>query len=39
MGLRLRTRKDHIPFGPFLAGGAVVAIFVGSPILTAYFGR
>ena len=39
MGLRLRTRKDHIPFGPFLAGGTVLAIFVGSPVLTAYFGR
>ena len=39
MGLRLRSRKDHIPFGPFLAGGTVLAIFVGSPILTAYFGR
>ena len=39
MGLRIRTRKDHIPFGPFLAGGAVLAIFVGSPLLTAYFGR
>ena len=31
MALRLRTRKDHIPFGPFLAGGTVLAIFVGSP--------
>jgi leader peptidase (prepilin peptidase)/N-methyltransferase len=39
MALRLRSRKDHIPFGPFLAGGTVLAIFVGSPVLTAYFGR
>jgi leader peptidase (prepilin peptidase)/N-methyltransferase len=38
MALRLRSRKDQIPFGPFLAGGTVLAIFIGSPVLTAYFG-
>ncbi|MCU1483480.1 MAG: prepilin signal peptidase PulO-like peptidase [Actinomycetia bacterium] len=34
----LRTRKDHIPFAPFLAAGAVVAILVGSPLLDWYGG-
>jgi leader peptidase (prepilin peptidase)/N-methyltransferase len=38
MALRRRGRKDHIPFGPFLAAGAVVAVLVGSPILSAYPG-
>jgi leader peptidase (prepilin peptidase)/N-methyltransferase len=30
---RLRSRKDAIPFGPFLAGGAALAVFAGSPII------
>ncbi len=29
----LRTRKDHVPFGPFLAAGAVVAILAGGELL------
>ena len=29
-------RKSAIPFGPFLAAGAVIAIFVGRPIADAY---
>lgn len=33
---RLRTRKDHIPFGPWLALGAIVALLVGQPILDTY---
>jgi leader peptidase (prepilin peptidase)/N-methyltransferase len=36
MVLRRRGRKDHIPFGPFLAAGAVVAVLAGSPILAWY---
>jgi leader peptidase (prepilin peptidase)/N-methyltransferase len=31
-----RTRKDKVPFGPFLALGAVVAVLVGRPILSWY---
>lgn len=31
-----RARKMKIPFGPFLAAGAVVALFAGEPILHAY---
>jgi leader peptidase (prepilin peptidase)/N-methyltransferase len=32
----LRTRKDRIPFGPFLAAGAVLATLVGAPLLRWY---
>lgn len=39
MLLRRRGRRDHIPFGPFLASGAVIAILVGAPILDWYAGR
>jgi leader peptidase (prepilin peptidase)/N-methyltransferase len=30
------ARKLRIPFAPFLALGAVVALFAGGPILAAY---
>lgn len=33
-----RSRKTPIPFGPFLAVGAVVAIFLGETILRLYTG-
>lgn len=36
IGLRIRSRKDRIPFGPFLALGAVLAVFVGRPLLEWY---
>jgi leader peptidase (prepilin peptidase)/N-methyltransferase len=32
------ARKIAIPFGPFLAFGAVVALFWGEPLLDAYLG-
>jgi leader peptidase (prepilin peptidase) / N-methyltransferase len=32
----MKARKMAIPFGPFLAFGAVVALFAGDPILDAY---
>jgi leader peptidase (prepilin peptidase)/N-methyltransferase len=35
---RLRTRKDAVPFGPFLAGGAVLAALWGHAILRVYQG-
>jgi len=38
IALRLRSRKDRLPFGPFLAGGALVAVFVGRPVLDWYLG-
>ena len=34
-----RARKMAIPFGPFLAFGAVVALFAGHAILHAYLGH
>jgi leader peptidase (prepilin peptidase)/N-methyltransferase len=33
---RLRTRKDAVPFGPFMAMGAVLAVLWGQPILDVY---
>ena len=35
---RLRTRRDHVPFGPFLAAGTMTAILIGSAILDWYSG-
>ncbi|MGH3849320.1 MAG: prepilin peptidase, partial [Pseudonocardiaceae bacterium] len=32
IALHLRTRNDHIPFGPFLAAGAALAVFFGGSI-------
>lgn len=29
----LRTRKDHVPFGPFLAAGTLTAVLVGQVVL------
>ncbi|MCU1461978.1 MAG: prepilin signal peptidase PulO-like peptidase [Acidimicrobiales bacterium] len=39
IALRRRGRKDHIPFGPFLAGGAVLAVLFGKPVVDWYLGR
>lgn len=38
IALRLRSRRDHVPFAPFLAGGALVAVLVGNPLLDWYVG-
>lgn len=35
---RLKTRKDYIPFGPYLSLGALTAFFFGEKILDWYFG-
>lgn len=32
-------RRTRIPFGPFLAGGAIVAVLWGGPIVNAWLGR
>ena len=32
----VKGRKDKVPFGPFLAGGAMLALLFGSPILEWY---
>jgi leader peptidase (prepilin peptidase)/N-methyltransferase len=35
----IKSRKDHVPFGPFLAAGTMVAIFAGTELLNAlHFG-
>lgn len=34
----LRTRRRDIPFGPYLAAGAVTVMFFGNPIWKWYFG-
>ncbi len=36
---RLRSRMDPIPFGPFLAIGALLSLFFGNDILDWYFYR
>jgi len=33
-----RGRRDHIPFGPFLAGGAALAVFFGDPFSSWWLG-
>src|SRR5205823_3917085 len=39
IALKLRSRKDKIPFGPFLAAGTYLAILIGDPIIRVYFRR
>jgi leader peptidase (prepilin peptidase)/N-methyltransferase len=36
--LKIRQRNQHIPFGPFLAAGALTIVLVGNPILSWYRG-
>lgn len=36
MGLKLKRREDPIPFGPFLALGAVTAMFAGPELIAWY---
>jgi leader peptidase (prepilin peptidase)/N-methyltransferase len=36
IAVKLRSRKDHIPFGPFMALGAVIAVLFGDPLLRLY---
>jgi leader peptidase (prepilin peptidase) / N-methyltransferase len=36
IALRLRSRKQHIPFGPFLAAGALTVVLVGTPLINWY---
>ncbi len=35
---RLRTRRDHVPFGPFLAAGTLTCVLVGQTVLDWYRG-
>jgi leader peptidase (prepilin peptidase)/N-methyltransferase len=36
MALKLKRREDPIPFGPFLAVGAVSALFAGPELIAWY---
>ena len=36
---KVKSRRDHVPFGPFLAAGTVLAICFGQPLLDLYLGR
>ena len=38
IAFKLRSRKDPVPFGPFMAAGAMVAIFAGTQLLDLYRG-
>lgn len=38
IAVRLRGRKDFVPFGPFLALGTAIAVLWGEPILRWYTG-
>lgn len=33
-----KSRKDLIPFGPYLAGGSLIALYVGVPLVKWYLG-
>ncbi len=38
VGLGQRRAADHVPFAPFLAAGAVLAVLAGDPLLDWYLG-
>jgi leader peptidase (prepilin peptidase)/N-methyltransferase len=39
IAFKLRSRKDPVPFGPFMAAGALIAIYAGTQLLDLYQGR
>jgi leader peptidase (prepilin peptidase) / N-methyltransferase len=39
LALRLRSRKDMIPFGPAMAAGAMIAVFGSNAIINWYISR
>ncbi|HUF31704.1 MAG TPA: A24 family peptidase, partial [Acidimicrobiales bacterium] len=38
IALKVKSRKDHVPFAPFLAGGTFLAILIGDVFLDWYLG-
>ena len=36
---KIKSRRDHVPFGPFLAAGTVLAILFGQALLDLYLGH
>ncbi|NPV70757.1 MAG: prepilin peptidase [Firmicutes bacterium] len=39
LALRVKGRKDFIPFGPFLAAGALLGLILGNRVLAWYLAR
>lgn len=39
LALKLKSRKDFIPFGPFIALGALITLLYGNTIITWYIGN
>jgi len=39
LALKLKSRKDLIPFGPFIALGALITLLYGNTIITWYIGN
>lgn len=37
LALGKRSRKDRIPFGPFLGAGGIIGLFVGTPLMEWYW--
>ena len=37
--IRLKRRKDYIPFGPFISGGAFLSMLFGDRIVQWYLSR
>ncbi|MGH9225093.1 MAG: prepilin peptidase [Acidimicrobiales bacterium] len=35
---RIRARSDHVPFGPFLAAGAILGVLFGDPLVRSWLG-
>ena len=38
MAIRTAVAKMALPFGPFLAAGAIIALFIGQALIDAYLG-
>lgn len=38
IALKIKGRKDYIPFGPYIALGTLISIFMGLPIISWYLG-
>jgi leader peptidase (prepilin peptidase)/N-methyltransferase len=36
IAVRLKSRKDHLPFGPYLAAAALLTVLAGGPLVDGY---
>lgn len=39
IAIKIKKRTDHIPFGPFLVAGTIIAMLYGDTIINWYLGR